>query len=63
MNELREVDRPFQVVSILNNEQNFHSGHLSKESADMTAKKANEDAILLDIKTRYKVIEFTTNIT
>ena len=54
-NSIKDVDRPFHVVTIPDN--NFHSGHFKKEDADMRAEQANKDATILGIITRYKVIE------
>ena len=54
MDEIKDVDRPFQVLTM---DGNFHSGHMTKEYADIRANQANADALTLGIQTRYKVVE------
>jgi hypothetical protein len=53
--EIKDTDKPFQVVTIPDN--NFHSGHMEKDHADLRAAQANKDATALGIKTRYAVVE------
>ena len=55
--EIRDVDMPFRVMSVLDKEENFHSGHMTKKAAEVMAEEADKLATTLGIKTRYIVKE------
>lgn len=51
--DIREVDKPFHVIGILDKIENFHSGHDTPEAAQSRCDEANRQAEKLKIKTRY----------
>ena len=55
--DIREIERPFHVVVVLDGRESFHSGHFDKETAQSRCNQANEKAIALNIKSRYIVKE------
>lgn len=50
---VREIDRPFHVFGVLDGTETFHSGHFTKDTADMHMNESNKKAEGLGIKTRY----------
>jgi len=55
MNELRDIERPIHVFSVLDKVETFHSGHETKEAAEARMEEVNKEAIALGIRTRYIV--------
>lgn len=55
--DIREIDRPFHVVCILDKKEGLYSGHFNLEDAQARCNQANEEAIALNIKSRYVVKE------
>jgi len=55
--DVKEIERPFQVFGVLNGVKSFHSGHTEQPAAQARCDQANASAIKLGIKSRYEVIE------
>ena len=55
--DIREIERPFHVICILDKNEGFYSGHFTLEDAQARCNQTNEKAIALNIKTRYIVKE------
>ena len=54
---IRGIDLPFHILSVLDNNEGFHSGYETKELASVRLPFLNEQALKLGIKTRYIVKE------
>ena len=55
--EVREIDQPFHIMGVLDGKEGFHSGHATKELAELRLTEVNKKAIDLGIKTRYRIKE------
>jgi len=56
--DIKEIDRPFHIMGILDGKiGGFHSGHATKELAEIQLIDVNKRTIDLGIKTRYIIKE------
>lgn len=56
MDELKEIDRPYQVHAVVGNEHSFHSAFIDKSRAEHLVQEANKEAEKLGIKARYILV-------